>query len=173
MPTHGPEFFDHWYRDTPGTNLTQAYPLPMALTSDGAFEYDSQKSGTPDTYLGMDRLLFLPIDDGSPYATAFGNQNDRHNYGFTAEVHATFTLEAPGGVIQVRSDDDLYLFLDGQLVIDLGGKHVPLNAELDLDAQGVSVGVEHRLDLFYADRGGANADLMLRTNFALSSRILQ
>ncbi len=171
VPTYGAVFFDQWYRDTPGTNLTLAYPLPLALTPEGGYEYDSQKSGTPDTYLGMDRLLFLPIDDGSPYATAFGNQGDRHNYGFTGEVHVTFTLETSGGVIQVRSDDDVYLFLDGRLAIDLGGKHVSLSAEIELDTLGVSVGDEHRIDLFYAERGGASADFMVKTNFALVSSI--
>jgi fibro-slime domain-containing protein len=171
VPTYGPESFYQWYHDTPGTNVTLAYPLPVALTADSEHEYDSQKSGTPDIYLGVQRRLFLPIDDGSPYATAFGNQGDLHNYGFTGEVHATFALEAPGGLIQVRSDDDLYLFLDGQLAIDLGSKHVPLSAELELDARGVSVGEQHRLDLFYADRGGANADFLLKTNFALRDTI--
>ncbi len=171
VPTYGPEFFNQWYHDTPGTNITLAFPLPLALTPEGGYEYDSQKSGVPDTYLGMDRLLFLPIDDGSLYATAFGNQNDRHNFGFTGEVQATFTLAAPGAVVQVRSDDDLYLFIDGQLAIDLGGKHVSLGAEIDLDTLGVSLGDEHRIDLFYADRGGATTDLMLTTNFALSSRL--
>src|SRR5258706_359436 len=79
LPTFGAEFFDQWYRDVPGSNYTVVYPLPMSLGSDGLYEYDSQKSGKPDTYQGVNRRVFFPLDDGDPYATPFGNQGQEHN----------------------------------------------------------------------------------------------
>jgi fibro-slime domain-containing protein len=170
-PTHGQAFFDQWYNDTPGTNYPVVYPLPLALTSDGQYEYDSQKSGTPDFYLNLHRRVFLPIDDGTPYATPFGNQRGQHNFAFTGELHALFTLTDAEGTLQVRADDDLYVFVDGKLVIDLGGTHGPLPGAVALGELGLVVARDYPLDIFYAERQGATGDLLLGTDLELRPRI--
>jgi fibro-slime domain-containing protein len=171
-PTFGQAAFDQWYRDTPGTNYTVGYPLPMSLNAEGLYEYDSQKSGQPDVYQGVARRVFFPLDDGDPYATPFGNQGQPHNLKFTAELHASFTA-APGATIAVRADDDAYLFVNDQLVVDLGGTHSALLRELNLDDLALTVGEKYSVDLFYAERQGATGDLMLRSNLELSAVILQ
>jgi fibro-slime domain-containing protein len=167
LPSYGQAAFDQWYHDVPGTNYTVPYPLPIARGDDGLYEYDSQKSGKPDTYLGVDRRVFFPLDDGDPYATPFGNQGSSHNHAFTGELHAGFTA-VPGATLQVRADDDLYLFIDGKLVIDLGGTHSAITRELELDSLSLSADAPYRLDLFYAERRGATGDLMLKTSLELT-----
>jgi fibro-slime domain-containing protein len=169
--TFGQQLFDQWYRDTPGTNLGVVYPLPLALAPDGQYEYDSQKSGTRDVRNGVERRVFFPIDDGTPYATPFGNQGAPHNQAFTGELHATFTLQNAGSSLQVRADDDIYVFIDGKLVIDLGGCHIALEAAVSLDDLGLSIGQEHALDLFYAERRGATGDLLLKTDLTLTPKL--
>jgi fibro-slime domain-containing protein len=171
VPTHGQAFFDQWYNDLPETNYPVVYPLPLALTSDGQYEYDSQKSGTPDFYQNVHRRVFLPIDDGTPYATPFGNQRGQHNFAFTGELHATFALTDAGGSLQVRADDDLYVFVDGKLVIDLGGTHGPIPGEVALGELGLAVGQDYPLDIFYAERQGATGDLLVRTDLELRPRL--
>jgi fibro-slime domain-containing protein len=167
LPTFGKEYFDQWYRDVPGTNYTVIYPLPMSLGAGNLYEYDSQLSGRPDTYQGVRRRVFFPLDDGDAYATPFGNQGRNHNYRFTGELHARFTASS-GRTLHVRSDDDLYVFIDDKLAIDLGGTHVAIAADLNLDHLTLSVGQEYPLDLFYAERLGASAALTLQTNFVLT-----
>jgi len=95
------------YNDTLGTNYSVGFPAGV-VTSAGQYEYDSQKSGAPDVFQGVNRRVFAPIDDGSPYATPFGNQGGPHNFAFTAELHAVLTSPIRGHT-SVRSDDDLYV----------------------------------------------------------------
>jgi len=167
LPSFGQAYFDQWYRDVPGTNYTVVYPLPIALGPDGLYQYDSQTSGKPDTYLGVDRRVFFPLDDGDPYATPFGNQGAVHNQAFTGELHATFVAGAQS-VLQLRADDDLYVFVDNQLVIDLGGTHAAQTAEIALSSLGLTTGAVYALDLFYAERLGATGAFSLRTDLVLT-----
>jgi len=166
--TNGKAYFDQWYHDVPGTNYLVIYPLPISRASDGTYEYDSRKSGQADTYLGMARRVFFPIDDGTPYATPFGNQGAPHNQAFTGELHTTFTSGPSGGTVRLLSDDDSYLFIDGMLVIDNGGAHAASEVDISVDDLRLAQGQEHSLDLFYAERRGATGQLMLSTPFELN-----
>jgi fibro-slime domain-containing protein len=166
VQTFGKTFFDQWYRDVPGTNIDVHYPITLSPIANGLYQYDSRISGTVDTALPATRLLFMPIDDGTPYATAFGNQNNLHNVGFTGEMHALFTYQGQGS-LQFRSDDDLYVFIDRNLVVDLGGDHGAEAFELDVGSLGLIVGTDYPVDLFYAERAGAIGELLIASSLTL------
>jgi fibro-slime domain-containing protein len=54
-----------------------------------------------------------------------------HNYHFTLETAFTFTYEGDE-YFTFEGDDDLWIFIDGKLVIDLGGLHRSARQSLDL-----------------------------------------
>jgi fibro-slime domain-containing protein len=168
LTTHGKTDFDMWYRDVPGTNIHVNYPLPITLNSDGSYGYDSQASGVPYNYGGQTGNGFFPIDDGSPYATAFGNQGLPHNYSFTFELHTVFVYSG-GEYFNFRGDDDVFVFINGQRVINLGGIHGPEPGQVNVDDLNLTLGQTYPLDFFSAERHVTGSNIEFETTLVLQS----
>jgi fibro-slime domain-containing protein len=168
LTTHGQASFDKWYRDVPGTNIHVDYPLPITHNADGSYGYDSLVSGVAYNN-GVDQGNgFFPIDDGSPYATPFGNQGKPHNYSFTMEIHTVFTYRG-GEFFRFRGDDDVFVFVNGALVIDLGGIHSPESAQVSIDTLGLTPGHSYPLDFFSAERHVTGSNILFETTLNLQA----
>ena len=143
--------FDQWFRDVDGVN--QSLPLEVALADAGGgiFTYDNP--------------AFFPIDN-----QAFGNEGNGHNYHFTYELHTQFTyLAGTGQMFKFIGDDDVFVYINGQLVIDLGGVHSARSQYVALDRLGLTSGQMYPLDFFYAERHRTQANCRIQTNLILNS----
>lgn len=150
--TSGAEAFESWFRDVPGVNL--ATTVPLVLTSSG---------GALPTYR-YDSSAFFPIDD-----QLFGNEGRPHNFHFTLELAVPFRYSG-GERFVFRGDDDVFAFIDGALVIDLGGVHSPEARAVELDAVAPALGLEvggvYSLALFFAERHTDGSNFHVETTIA-------
>jgi fibro-slime domain-containing protein len=134
--TTGAAEFNQWYHDVPGVNMKFPYTIQLTDSGNGKFTFDSS--------------AFFPLD-----GMGFGNEGLPHNFHFTTELHTTFKYMG-GETFRFTGDDDLWLFINGKLALDLGGLHPQVSGEVDLDAKAAELGIEkggtYKMDIFHAER---------------------
>jgi fibro-slime domain-containing protein len=84
-----------------------------------------------------DQFLFPPSVAVSMGSWVTGAQGWRHDFWYTTETR--YGLPFNGAFeIQVLADDDLFVFINGVLVIDLGGPHDPLAGRVQVSSSGMA-----------------------------------
>ena len=154
------ERFAQWYRDTPGVNLSKNISLTLhRVPGTNQFVFDSSVD-TEHQSGGW----FLPIN-----GELYGNYRDNRNYHFTTEINTEFTYDANAGqIFKFTGDDDVWVFIDGRLVIDLGGLHPKREQFLDLNRlDWLQDGRTYSLDIFHAERRYSGSNFRIETTLQL------
>jgi fibro-slime domain-containing protein len=163
--------FKFWYRDTAGVNHTKVTAVTMFKNVQNVYTYN------PGGLYPIDNFGWVASNEELPFNIT-GNP-PLHNYGFTTEVRSWFQFNG-GEVLTFSGDDDLWVFVNAKLALDIGGKHGQTNRTLTLNADGsgscapaadcvtdvrqlgITPGNVYEIVLFHAERQTA------ASNFSLS-----
>lgn len=203
--------------------------FPFTMNNDGYWEFDSAKASDAvvlreDVFEGYylertnrplsnpttvsDSYGFFPYDDPDTVNSSDGHQRNNMN-GVKMSIPFSLTdtkqvRNADGTSEDIEftftGDDDVWLFIDGQLVLDLGGIHDTASATINfrtgkitypnsgttqtivnLDSETVSAREEivknldpnttHTITMFYLERGLEQSNLKMTFNFLQSSQL--
>lgn len=143
--------FSQWYKDVPpvnnvpGINMSETYSISLVEGPPGVFVYSD--------------LSFFPID-----GKLLGDQGLGHNYHFTYHIHSTFTYAANQS-FQFSGDDDVWVFFNGELAVDIGGIHQQSESGIvNLNTLGFNVGDQVVFDFFFAERHTTESRFTITTS---------
>lgn len=119
---------------------------------------------------------FWPIA-GEGYDALYGNTTSANRVGYTGNGNFTLVGSAQftykeNDYFYFSGDDDVYLFINGKLAMDLGGAHgvcyKEINlSDLDADTYGLVAGEVATFTFFYMERCSDNSNFSMRTNIDL------
>src|SRR5690606_31470995 len=181
-----PETFAQWFTDVPGVNKRIEHtitlkPHPDKRNKPGVFYFAREK---PE--------YFFPIDNqgwglsGSSTDPEPSNKKLKwaaknvHNFHFTYELRTRFTFTPRNErerdlVFEFTGDDDVWVFINGKLAVDLGGVHGQQQASVNLDHKAIELGLEqgevYELVLFFAERHTSESNFRIETTLELESVI--
>lgn len=142
--------FNQWYNDT-AASKTILGTVTLTKQPDNSYVFDSGNN-------------FFPLD-----GKGWGNYGTTgKNYHFTSELRYPFTFSG-GEVLDFKGDDDVFVFINGRLAVDIGGVHGETSGSITLNAAnatalGLVAGRTYEIAVFQAERRtvGSNYKLTLR-----------
>ncbi len=188
------------------TELLSNWKFPFKKEQNGYYIFDSNQYHVERDYSTKtfklhkgDKNGFFPFNDCDDDTSIPSNRE----LAFSARIEIPFVMTNDGRifnesvqqyenmVFNFSGDDDVWIFVDDQLVLDLGGCHVELQASIDfaknevyyqnifnLDTYENEVAVnrkafkdgmlspgEHTITLFYMERAGGDSNLIANFNF--------
>ncbi|EGC33725.1 hypothetical protein DICPUDRAFT_98485 [Dictyostelium purpureum] len=149
---HNQTTFSSWFNPASGINIAIPITLTLTRNANGVYTHQSQS--------------FFPIDgQGFDNRTNYPNEVHYfgHNYHFCMRIHYSFVYRG-GEYFKFTGDDDVWVYFNNKLSIDIGGIHQGASRTVMLDQLGLTRGQTYPWDFFYCERHTTASTLNIETN---------
>jgi fibro-slime domain-containing protein len=170
------------YVDAAGNPMTLTIPETVVTPPSNVYNYATNVNFFPLDNLGWNKVPLsaaaqAEVTAGGAFANGYsvpetsagGTPSAQHNFNFTSELHYPFTYQSTestattGPTFTFAGDDDVWAFIGGKLVVDLGGVHSLLTASYTLTTGnaatlGLADGGLYSIDVFQAERHPTGSD---------------
>ena len=152
------------------TNVT-CRDLELTLTDDGFWLGQKDDESPEHGLFLLDDFRWLDEAQKieNPHYDSISGESDipgYHNYGFAMKIQAEFVY-IKGQYFEFNGDDDVWVFIDNKLVVDIGGQHKKIKKSVNLDDLGLTPGETYPFHIFYAERKRTQSNFMMRTSIDL------
>lgn len=174
LPFNSPYIFDSDQLDSYVDDvLRPGYEYDAKDGASSYQEYNSADDATTNYFFGIrsDIEFFLPNNSGS--------QDEYGNYG-------NISTRGEHMVFDFHGDDDVWVFIDGELVLDIGGLHGIMHGNIDFSTGTVTAGRDgaettttfqellghnitegtHTMQVYYMERGSSQSNCAIYFNIA-------
>ncbi|MBN1788418.1 MAG: PASTA domain-containing protein, partial [Sedimentisphaerales bacterium] len=143
--THGVDWFYWWFNDDPEGQINKSLKTSLILRPTGV---DNEYKFEDITFYPIDGQLFNVVgdeevepsyhDEGKPTQGESGYPYTYHNYHFTTELKTDFYYDdsIEQNLKIQKADDDLFIYINNILVVDLGGVHEPKAKYIKINENG-------------------------------------
>ena len=183
--------FTEWYTDSASS---QAFASSITLYDDGSGRFVNRYGSNGERWQNLTGApldgnpVFLPLDalpgapagsslatiapeytgDGNWHAEAdFVPGAGLHNFLFSTEIEYWFRFEVGfAAALEFLGDDDVWVFVNGVMALDLGGLHVPEQGTVTIDAASAATydlapGNVYSIKIFHAERNPTGSSFKL------------
>ncbi|KAH9249760.1 hypothetical protein BASA81_012567 [Batrachochytrium salamandrivorans] len=162
--------FSSWYEDNRMFNRRIGYQQKLTLdTSTKQYTYDSSVE-TGNFFNPF--TLSNQLNKGWPLSNA---ETTTKKFWFTVEIHTSFQYNGTE-VFSFSGDDDVHVYINQILVIDLGGVHDRRAAKITLanfaTKLGLVKGQVYQFDMFHVERQTSESNFALTTTLAATCNVI-
>jgi fibro-slime domain-containing protein len=163
---HSAAGFDQWYRTTAGVNTERKSTVELGFIGGDQYQFSRLM---PNGFFPLDGTGESTVCQSWPYwaqpvpcTTGAG-----HNYYFTTEVRYLFAYQDTTNLsLTFTGDDDVWVFVNGILALDLGGTHQQLTGTVNVNSgstglYSLAAGHVYEIVVFHADRHPIDSNYQL------------